>query len=120
VTVEDDTIGVDDTVQFTATATYPDGSTVNITGEATWNSSDTGVATINVEGLATGVGEGTAEITATLDGETSNTVTLTVTVPAAGLQWWAILAIIAGLLALGLLLFAIGRRRGGKQPEEAG
>ena len=107
-------------MQFTAAATYPDGTTVVVTGQVTWNSSDTGVATIDVQGLATGEGEGTTEITATFDGETSDPVTLTVTVAAAGLQWWAILAIIAGLLALGLLLFAIGRRRGGKQPEEAG
>ncbi|TET12955.1 MAG: tandem-95 repeat protein, partial [Dehalococcoidia bacterium] len=110
---ESGTIGVGDTVQFTATATYSDGTTVDITGQATWNSSDPDVATINAEGLATGEGEGTVEITVTLDGVTSDPVTLTVTAAGAVLQWWAILAIVAGSLALALLLFTMLRRRRG-------
>ena len=117
VALESDTIGVGETVRFTASATYSDGSTADVTGEADWDSSDTDVATI-VAGLATGEGEGTTEITATLDGVTSDPATLTVTAPAA-LQWWAILAIIAALLALALLLFAMLRRRRGEEPEEA-
>ena len=117
VTLESDTIGVGETMRFTASATYSDGSTADVTGEADWDSSDTDVATI-VAGLATGEGEGTTEITATLDGVTSDPATLTVTAPAA-LQWWAILAIIAALLALALLLFAMLRRRRGEEPEEA-
>ena len=83
-------------------------------------SSDTGVATIDAEGLITGEGAGTTEITVTFDGQSSDPVTLTVTEgEGAALQWWAILAIIAALLALAVLLYAIGRRRGGEQPEEA-
>ena len=113
VALESGTIGVGDTVQFTATATYSDGTTGDITGQATWNSSDPDVATINAEGLATGEGEGTIEITATLDGVTSDPVTLTVTAAGAALQWWAILAIVAGSLALALLLFTMLRRRRG-------
>jgi len=100
-------------------ARYPDGSAVNITGQATWNSSDTEVATINAEGLVTGESEGTTEITATFDGATSDPFTLTVTAAAAAFQWWAVLAIIAALFALALLLFAIIRRRGGGQLEGA-
>jgi len=117
VALESDTIGVGDTVQLTSTATYSDGTIVDITGQATWNSSDTDVATINAEGLATGEGAGTAEITATLDGVTSDPVTLTVTAAGAALQWWAILAIVAGSLALALLLFTMLRRRRGLATE---
>ena len=54
--------------QFTATGIYSDRSTQDITSQATWTSSDTGVATINEEGLATGVSEGTTMISATLAG----------------------------------------------------
>jgi hypothetical protein len=111
VVVDSDTIGVDETVQFTATVTYPDGTTVDVTGEVTWNSSNPDVATI-VAGLAAGHSEGTTEITAVVDGVAGDPITLTVTVPAA-LQWWAILAIVGGLLLLGLLLVFLLRRRGG-------
>jgi uncharacterized protein YjdB len=110
-------VDVGDTVQFTATITYPDGSTADVTGEVTWFSSDTGVATIE-GGLATGESEGTAVITATIDGVESDPVTLTVAAPAA-LEWWAILAIILGLLAAGLLLFVLFRGRGGEEAAAA-
>jgi uncharacterized protein YjdB len=116
-TFESDSIGAGDTVQFTATATYPDGTTVEITGEASWSSSDPDVATI-VAGLATGESEGTAVITATVDGVQSDPITLTITAPAA-LQWWVILVIVLGLLAIGLILFLLLRRGGGEQPAEA-
>ncbi|HWR13344.1 MAG TPA: Ig-like domain-containing protein [Terriglobales bacterium] len=45
----------------------------------TWNSSSASVATINSSGVATGVGGGTTQITASYSGVTSNTATLTVT-----------------------------------------
>ena len=99
-------------MQFSATITYADGSTVDVTGTATWNSSDGDVVTV-VAGLATGHSEGTAEITVTLGGVTSDPITLTVSTPVA-LQWWAILAIVAGLLALGLFLLFLLRR--GRRP----
>ncbi|MGD0417459.1 MAG: choice-of-anchor D domain-containing protein [Terriglobales bacterium] len=51
--------------QFTATGTYSDGTTQNLTSTATWSSSNTAVATINSSGLATSVGAGSATITAT-------------------------------------------------------
>ncbi|MGB2583425.1 MAG: Ig-like domain-containing protein, partial [Dehalococcoidia bacterium] len=116
-TFESDSIGAGDIVQFTATATYPDGTTVEITGEVSWSSSDPDVATI-VAGLATGESEGTAVITASVDGVQSDPITLTITAPAA-LQWWVILVIVLGLLAIGLILFLLLRRGGGEQPAEA-
>ena len=69
---------VGSTEQFTATGTYSDNSTANITGSVSWASSDTTKATILAGGLATGVAVGTTNITATLGSVTSPAVSLTV------------------------------------------
>ena len=54
------------TVQFTATGTYWDNSTQNITTSVNWTSSNTSFATIGLNtGLAMGVAAGTTSITAT-------------------------------------------------------
>ena len=58
---------VGETRQFTATGTFSDDSTADITAEAAWTSSDTAVATVEL-GLTTGLALGTATITATLGG----------------------------------------------------
>ena len=55
------------TQQFTATGTYSDQSTSNLTGLVTWTSSSTAVATIDAGGLATAVSAGTTSITAALN-----------------------------------------------------
>ncbi len=66
------------TQQFTATGTYENASTADLTSTVTWTSSDTGKATINsTTGLATTVAVGTSTITATL-GAVSGTTVLTV------------------------------------------
>lgn len=65
VTPSNPSISVGDTQQFTATGTYTDGSTKDLTGSAAWSSSNTAVATIAAGGLATGVGAGSTTITAT-------------------------------------------------------
>jgi uncharacterized protein YjdB len=67
------------TVQFTATATYQDGSTANVTAIATWTSTPSSVATISTTGVATAVAVGTATVSAASGGVTSNFATLTVT-----------------------------------------
>src|SRR5215469_9200750 len=67
------------TVQYTATATYGDGSTANITAIATWTSTPSSVTTISSTGLATAVAVGTATIAATSGGVTSNGATVSVT-----------------------------------------
>jgi len=69
------------TQQFTATGTYSDNSTQNLTAQVTWNSSAPAVATISATGLATAVGAGTSTITASLVGVLSNSAILTVTAP---------------------------------------
>ena len=66
------------TVQFTATATYRDGSTGDVTAVSTWNALPSSVATISTTGLATAVGVGTTTVTATTGGVTSNSATITV------------------------------------------
>ncbi len=71
------------TQQFTATGTYSDSSTQNITSTVTWTSSVPAVATINSAGLATGVAVGTSTIQATASSVTGSTV-LTVTSPQTG------------------------------------
>jgi hypothetical protein len=66
------------TEQYTATATYSDGSTAVVTSTATWASSSAAVATINAAGLATALASGTTTITATVSG-VSGTAALAVT-----------------------------------------
>ena len=65
--------------QYTATATYTDATTANITGSVNWFSSDTSLASITSAGLATGISEGEVNVHATLGSITSNSVELTVT-----------------------------------------
>jgi uncharacterized protein YjdB len=68
---------VNGTQQFTATGTYTDSSHQDITGNVTWSSSDTTLATVNAAGLATGVAAGNVNVQATsgsINGSTSLTV----------------------------------------------
>jgi hypothetical protein len=65
--------------QFTATATFTDGTTEDITSQVTWASDNTAIAQIDLTGSATGIAAGTANITAAIDGVTSPAVSLTVT-----------------------------------------
>jgi hypothetical protein len=74
------TIQSSSTQQFTATGTYSDGSTQNISTQVTWSSSNTGVATINTSGLASAVAGGISTITAT-QGAVSGNSTLNVQGP---------------------------------------
>ena len=69
------------TEQYTATGTYSDASTQNLTSQATWTSSNTAVATISAAGLASGAGTGSTAIEASLNG-INGSIGLTVT-PAA-------------------------------------
>src|SRR4029077_16943677 len=78
------TISQGSTDQFTATGTFTDGSTQNLTNSVTWSSSNAAVATINGNGLATGVGVGTTTISAA-SGSINNSYTLTVSTSGAQL-----------------------------------
>jgi len=60
--------------QFSATGTFSDGSTLDISGQANWASSDVAVAVINSGGVASSAGTGTATITATLKGVSGSAI----------------------------------------------
>ncbi|MNO68041.1 Bacterial Ig-like domain (group 2) [compost metagenome] len=66
-------------VQFKAQAVLSDGSTLDVSSQAAWFSSDQTKVTINAQGLATGVAVGTSTISASLNGVTSAGTVLTVT-----------------------------------------
>jgi hypothetical protein len=69
-------------VQFTAVATYSNGTTGAVTTQVTWTSSDPSKATITSPGgLATGVAAGITNITAHLSGINSPAVSITVAAP---------------------------------------
>ncbi len=75
------TIAKGETQAFTATGTYTDGTTPDLTGTAAWTSSDPTIASIPASGgLATGLLPGQVTITATV-GSVSATATLSVTPP---------------------------------------
>jgi trimeric autotransporter adhesin len=73
------TIAQNTTEQFSATGTFDDGSTHNLTAQVTWNSSNPAVASIgSTNPIAMGISQGTTTIKATLGGISGST-TLDVT-----------------------------------------
>ncbi len=79
-------IALGTSLQFTATGTYTDSSTQDLTPFVAWISSNGAVATVSnagpTWGLATSVGAGATDITAALGAIVSPPTTLTVTTPA--------------------------------------
>jgi Bacterial Ig-like domain (group 2) len=67
--------------QFVAVGIYSDTAYSAITSQVTWSSSNDAVATISAGGLVSAVGNGTADITATLSGIASPSLILTVGSP---------------------------------------
>jgi uncharacterized protein YjdB len=67
--------------QLTATGTYTDSTTKNLSNSVVWTSSAPAIATVNVTGLATGLSVGTTTISAA-SGPITGLVTLTVSQPA--------------------------------------
>lgn len=65
-------LGIGQVSQFLATATYSDGSTEQAPADVSWSSSDTAVATIGSDGLASAKAVGTTTITATLEDQTGS------------------------------------------------
>jgi uncharacterized protein YjdB len=70
-------------VQFSATASYSDGSTNDATAQAAWASSNLAVATVTSSGLASGIAAGTATISASFGGKGSSTVLTVASAPQA-------------------------------------
>jgi hypothetical protein len=67
------------TQQFTAQATYNDGSTGDVTSSAAWTIANTAVATIDTSGLATSEASGSTTVTASNNG-VSGSASFTVTI----------------------------------------
>ena len=78
VTPAEETVAKGIAVQYKAMGYYSDSSSQDLTLVATWQSSNTAIATIDASGLANTIGIGTTTITANFDGKTG-TATLNVT-----------------------------------------
>ena len=74
VTPANPTILVGASQQFTATGTYSDNSTQNLTSQVTWSSSQAAVASVSAGGLATAASAGSTTISAALAGVTGSTM----------------------------------------------
>jgi uncharacterized protein YjdB len=77
-------VAVGGTLQLTATGTYSDNSTQNLTNTASWQSSNTSLATVRSGGTVTGIGGGTAQITASSAGVSSAPYAVNVTTAPTG------------------------------------
>jgi len=71
------TVGLDATVQFTATGLYSDNSSQDITSQVVWTSSNSAIGTVSNAGVVTTTLEGSTQISATYAGISGST-TLTV------------------------------------------
>ena len=91
---------VGQTTSFTASGTYSDGSTSDLTYEVSWVSDNTAIASIDANGIATGVAAGTANITASLDGITSSSVSLPVVAATPTLSSIAVTPLSTSILAI--------------------
>lgn len=82
VTPAGSTLAVGSSTQFTATGTYSDNSTRDITIQVTWSSSPAGTATVSntpgSKGVVTAVSQGSTTITATV-GDVTGSTNMTVT-----------------------------------------
>jgi hypothetical protein len=74
------TMTLGSTQQFTAIGTYADGSTQDLSAMAVWRSTDPQIATIDQNGKAESGGAGSVQISATIDGVTSISSGLPITV----------------------------------------
>ena len=71
------------TSQFTATAVGPDGVQTNVTGQATWRSSDQSIVAVTPGGVVRGVTVGSADVSATYNGVTGSTPLIVSAMPCA-------------------------------------
>jgi hypothetical protein len=60
------------TQQLTATATYSDGTTANISASASWTSSNANIATVNASGMVSAATTGSVTITASNSGQSGS------------------------------------------------
>jgi hypothetical protein len=74
-------VPVYDSVQLIATGYYSDGSARDVTGQVTWASADSSIATVSPTGLLTGVATGQTTINASSSVIASASTSITVTGP---------------------------------------
>jgi Bacterial Ig-like domain (group 2) len=67
-------ISVGGTQQFTATATYADGTQGNVSSSAVWSVADASDATVNSSGLVIGLAQGDTNVAASFSGFSSSAV----------------------------------------------
>ena len=82
ITPENATVAQGTTVQFEAEGTFSDSTTLDITDTVDWQSSASEIGIVSTDGLATGIGPGETEISASSEvdsGTISDKTTLTVT-----------------------------------------
>jgi hypothetical protein len=78
ITPSSSTVPVGGTVQLTATGTYSNNTTKNLSTSVTWAASPQSIASISTAGLATGLAAGSATVSATLGAVTAPQAALTV------------------------------------------
>ncbi len=72
ITVNGPTPGVGTTAQFTATATFADGTTRDVTSIATWQTTNPQEAIVSTTGVVTAVSAGSVTVTATYQNVTGS------------------------------------------------
>ncbi|BAV34767.1 hypothetical protein SCL_2490 [Sulfuricaulis limicola] len=73
-TPDNPTVTVGKTKQLTATGSYSDGSTQDLTAQVSWQSSDPVKATVSTTGLVSGLSYGSTTVTATLGSISGSTL----------------------------------------------
>jgi RHS repeat-associated protein len=81
VTPVNPTLSLGQTLGFSATGTFADSTTKNLTNIVSWSSSNTAIATINSSGTATGLAGGSTQISASYGSIVSPSQTLSVNNP---------------------------------------
>lgn len=74
----DITLDHDEKAMINVIGTYDDGSTVNTASSFTWKSQNPEIASVDANGIVTGINTGSTVITASKDGVTSNEIAVTV------------------------------------------
>jgi hypothetical protein len=87
------TVVIGGTTQLTATATYSDGSSNNVSSSVAWSSADPRMASVSGSGVASGSATGNVAITAGYQGQTAST---TISSSMGNIQWSGPLTITQG------------------------
>ncbi len=80
-------VAVSAQLQLTATGTYSDGSTQDITSQVVWSADDATVASISSSGLVIGIGMGNTTLRASINA--INGSTALIVTPSGLVGWWA-------------------------------